>query len=388
MNIKKCIASLVISVIVLFLYFLISPLLKNAISTLDKTGEPISDSHKVFVDPVETVSKLSSDSEKDARKNADPNLGAVGVSVSNKEIILKSSPNLHDILDQEFRELLDDAIPSITVDFITHDPEAFGQYSRLLNEAHELRSEDSIAEFLDYGLAFLDELKLEEISYDDILFILDFCKQIRSDLKAFELIASPEFMQIAKFKILLAEYTLPRERATRVDHRTTRQEFYHLAELPLKDPVLERERRYLLFLAQVEGIHRFVSENGIYTGPDYYNYNILKEISNLPPIGTDAPIRAQITAAKIDIAANLEYARRNFISSSKYTKGENTITENEETLARYNHTLSQYKEALTMLDTMVENFGDGLSESVKRYIAMLKKRAINDQRRVPWSYTD
>ncbi len=339
----------------------------------------------------ETIPKPFSDSKKIiVRETDEMNPSGPSISMSKKEIIFNPPSNEHGFPDKTVEDILDDVVSPITVDFICKDPEVFGEYSRLLSTACELGTEDSVTELLDLGLTFLHESMLHPVGYEDAIFVLDFCNKIRDDLKTFEGTVSPEFMQIARFRVLLTEYLLPRDprRTAWQDHEIARKEFYELAEMRTDDPVLERQCRYLLFAAQVSGMHRTMNENGVYGNEDYYNYYTLKEVLKFPSVGSDFSLREQITATKIDIAAKLEYARREFVSSSNDQRSVEAVTWEDETLVRYNETLAQYEEALTMLDSLAEEFKAKLNEGDKRYIAMLKQRAVNDRHRIPWRYTD
>lgn len=321
-----------------------------------------------------------------ASRSTDANGDPVAAAVPHSGAIQESMPNSDGALDQELTELIDGAVPSAVVEFVTREPDAYSHYSRLLNQARESPGEDTVADFLDYGVAFLEEAKLGETSRKDMEFIQGLCKQIRGDLAAFRSSVSSEFFQLSEFKILLAEYSLPRDRSHLVDHGAARGQFERLAELRCEDPVRERQRRYLLFMAQAQGMHRWWNQNGMYTSSEYYNYAILKEVAKLSPVGSEASGRAKKTAAKIDMAAQLEYARADFISSSRTPQNAPAVPQDEKTIAQYDLTLSRYTEALALLDKLAVDFAGDWSEVDKREVAVLRKRAMRDQCRTPWSY--
>lgn len=305
--------------------------------------------------------------------------------VAAKQTAQEAALNRDIFSDQKFVDTLAaDVVPPLTVDFISRDPKAFGEYTRLLNQARQQGSKDSITELVDFGTVFLDELMLHDMSYEDVVFVLDFCKKIRKDLKTFEGSISPEFIQIALAKVRLTEYHLPRERAALLDPEISQKEFAKLRNLKVKDPVLERQRRYLMFLAQTDP---FIYRNTDMNGRKYYDYDILRNVRNFPDIDpNNSSVREQIIAEKIRIAAHLEYARRDFTNSSKDLPGGYKTTHDEEILNRYHKTLSEYERTVAMADSLIDTFGDKLNEGDKRHLQMLKQRFLKEKRRIPWRY--
>jgi len=387
MDTKNWIIGIAISIIVGFVGLITVFFPKDFIFWGNKVIEPNRSVINVSVEEENTTFKSFSDPKKNVNHEiSEPNIPDNVIKTTENQIIhpLLSDENIPSI--PEFVGSSEDVIPSIVIDFISRDLIVFVEYSRLIREVRQSHSKESVTELLDLGLSFIDGLMVREMSYEDVLFVLGFCKKMHEDIEMVKGAMSPIFMQIAHDRILLTECSLPRERAALVDLDKTQNEFHKLAELRLSDAVLERQRRYILFMAQTEGILSPTNENGNYTEKDYHNYYILQEVLRFPPLGSDASVRDQITTAKINIAANIEYARRDFLSNSKDVKNKHKIINSEETLTRYKNVLAQYEKTLMTLDSLEDNFGEKLNLGDKLYIAKLKQRAASDYHRVPWQY--
>jgi hypothetical protein len=134
-------------------------------------------------------------------------------------------------------------------------------------------------------------------------------------------------------------------------------------------------------MAQAEGINRP-------TDNTHLKYKILREVLDLAPLGEDAPVSDRIAVARIDVAAHLEYARREFVNASKALPegASNPFARDDKVLGKYRATWGQYQEAMQFVDSFEKQYGSQMEPGDHEYIATLRKRAAIDGTAAPWSY--